>query len=306
MSTPKKPRDPRTGNRTAAALATLLTVLGHALLGFEQAVLHVFVALATGYSCALLFEWVDARANARPAGFAGGGWKKTVDYLVSVHMTSITTSFLIYTNARLWVLAFAVALAIGSKYLFRVKLPNGRYVHFFNPSNFGIAVTLFLFPWVSIIPYAFMAHTEGWLDWVVPGAIFLLGTRLNLLFTKRIPLILTWVLAFAVQAVVRDLWFGTPLLTGLVPMTGVAFVLFSFYMITDPMTSPSSVRGQIIFGIALAVAYAVLMVEHVIFTLFYAVFFVTGGRGLVLWVESVLAERKAAVQLAPSVAAGGK
>lgn len=298
-----KPRDPRTGNRTAAALATLLTVLGHAVLGFEQAIIHVFVAVGTGYLCAYLFETVDARANNRPAGYEGGGWKKFVDYFVSVHMTSITTSFLIYTNVRLWVLAFAVALAVGSKYLFRVKRPDGRYIHFFNPSNFGIAVTLFLFPWVSIIPYAFLSRTAGWQDFIAPVLIMALGTRLNLFFTKRIPLILSWWAGFILQAAIRDQFFGTPFAAGLVPMTGVAFILFSFYMITDPMTSPSSLRGQIIFGLSMAFAYSVLMVEHVIFTLFYAVFFVTGGRGIVMWVESLLAARRAAN--APSLAAGG-
>jgi hypothetical protein len=136
---PKKPRqrDPRSGNRTAAALATVLTIFGHTLLGFEQALAHIFVALATGYSCALVLEYVDARANKRPAGFSGGGWRKVVDYLVSVHMTSITMSFLLYTNTRLAILAFAVALAVGSKYLFRVRSESGRYIHFFNPWRYA-------------------------------------------------------------------------------------------------------------------------------------------------------------------------
>lgn len=305
MNPTPKVRDPRTGNRTAAALATLLTVIGHLFLGFEQAWIHVFVALFTGYTCALVFEYVDARANARPAGYAGGGWKKVADFLVSVHMTSITTSFLIYTNTRLTVLMFAVALAIGSKYLFRVKGPSGRYVHFFNPSNFGIAVTLFLFPWVSVIPYAFLSRISGWIDFVVPVVILALGTRLNVLFTKRIPVILAWLVGFVFQAAVRSVFFGTPLLAGLVPMTGVAFVLFTFYMITDPMTSPSALRGQIIYGFSAAAAYGILMVDHVIFTLFYAVFFVSGGRGVVLWVESVLAERRAMAPAA-QLAVGGK
>jgi hypothetical protein len=289
---PARPRDPRSGNRTAAALATVLTIAGHALLGFEQALAHVFVALATGYTCALLLEYVDARANARPAAFAGGGWPKVADFLVSVHMTSITMSFLIYTNTRLAILAFAVALAVGSKYVFRVRAENGRYVHFFNPSNFGIAVTLFLFPWVSIIPYMFLNWTENWTDFIVPCLILMLGTRLNLLFTKRLPLIGTWLLAFVAQAFIRSIFFGTPFMAGLTPMTGVAFVLFSFYMITDPMTSPKSLRGQIVFGIALAAAYGVLLVEHVIFTLFYAVFIVTAGRGVYLYVEGLVRARQ--------------
>lgn len=285
-----KPRDPRTGNRTAAFLATLLTVLGHTLLGFEQPWSQVFIAIFTGYACALGFEFIDAKANNRPAGFAGGGWKKTADFLVSPHMTSITTSFLIYPNSNWPVLCFAIALALGSKYMFRVRGPTGRYIHFFNPSNFGIAVTLFLFPWVSIIPYQFLAHVSGPVDLIVPLVILTLGTRLNLLFTKRIPLILSWLGAFVAQAWLRSVFGDTPFLAGLSPMTGVAFVLFSFYMITDPMTSPSSLRGQILFGVAMAAAYAVLMVEHVIFTLFYAVFVVTGLRGVVLFVESLMAK----------------
>jgi hypothetical protein len=291
---PKKPRqrDPRSGNRTAAALATLLTIFGHALLGFEQALVHIFVALATGYSCALVLETVDARANKRPAGYSGGGWRKVADFLVSVHMTAITMSFLIYTNTRVAILAMAVAMAVGSKYVFRVRAANGRYIHFFNPSNFGITVTLFLFPWVSILPYMFLSWTASWVDWIVPVLILMLGTRLNLLFTKRLPLIGTWLLAFAAQAFVRSIFFGTPFMAGLTPMTGVAFVLFSFYMITDPMTSPSSVRGQVTYGIALAAAYGVLLVEHVIFTLFYAVFLVTGGRGVYLYVENLVRERR--------------
>lgn len=287
-----KPRDPRNGNRMAAALATLLTVIGHTFLGFEQSLAHVAVALGTGYSCAIGFEAIDAWVNSRPAGFAGGGWKKFLDFLVSPHMTSITTSFLIYTNVRLAVLAFAVAVAIGSKYVFRVRNTEGRYVHFFNPSNFGIAVTLMLFPWVAIIPYMFLENTSGMLDWVVPLVIVGLGTRLNVLFTKRVPLILSWLFFFVLQAVLRDLAGVTPLASGLSPMTGVAFVLFTFYMITDPMTSPRSVKGQIAFGAALAGAYSLLMVEHVIFTLFYAVFAVTGLRGVWLAAETWMAERQ--------------
>lgn len=280
-----KVRNPRMGNRMAAALATVLTVVGHTLLGFEQAVSHIFVALLTGYTCALLFETIDARANKRAPAYAGGGAGKVIDWLVSPHMTSITTSFLIYTNERLAVMAFAVSLAIGSKYIFRVYNAQGRLVHFFNPSNFGIAVTLFVFPWVAIIPYAFLTRVSGWLDWLVPALILMLGTRLNFLFTKRIPLILAWIGGFILQAALRAIFTSTPFLAGVVPMTGVAFVLFSFYMITDPQTTPSSLRGQIIFGLALAFAYAFLMVEHVIFTLFYAVFAVTGLRGVWLYAE---------------------
>ena len=61
--TPKKTRDPRNGLRMSATLATVFTILGHTVFGFEQSWAQLVVALLTGYTCALLFEWVDARAN---------------------------------------------------------------------------------------------------------------------------------------------------------------------------------------------------------------------------------------------------
>ena len=60
---PTKKRDPRMGLKTSATFATIFTILGHAVFGFEQSWAQIFVALASGYSCAFLFEWVDARAN---------------------------------------------------------------------------------------------------------------------------------------------------------------------------------------------------------------------------------------------------
>src|SRR5262249_41546264 len=91
---PKK-RDPRTGLRMSTSLATVFTILGHTVFGFEQPVSQIFIALAVGYSCALLFEWVDARANHVEPGYAGGGFPKLVDFLLPAHMTSITLSFLL-------------------------------------------------------------------------------------------------------------------------------------------------------------------------------------------------------------------
>jgi len=285
MSRPS--RDPRDGLRMAAALATVLTVIGHVFLGLEQPWSQVVVALLTGYTAALGFEAVDAWANARRPRFVGGGARGVVDFLVSAHMTAITTSFLIFPNGRHGVMAFAVALAIGSKYALRVRRDDGRYVHFFNPSNFGIAVTLWIFPWVGVIPYEFLQDVSGPIDALVPIVIVALGTRLNVLYTRRMPLILAWVGGFVLQALVRAGLGLTPLAAALSPITGVFFVLFSFYMITDPMTSPRSVRGQIAFGLVLAATYGLLMTEHVIFTLFYAVFAVTGLRGAWMFVRAM-------------------
>jgi hypothetical protein len=283
-----KARDPRVGLRMSATLATVFTILGHTVLGFEQPLAQVFVALATGYSCALFFEWVDARANHCPPGFAGGGFRKLIDFLLSAHMTSITLSFLLYFNERLWIMALAVALAIGSKYVLRVPV-NGRLQHFMNPSNFGIVVVLGVYQWSGALPWGFSINIHGALDLIVPLAIVILGMRLNLLFTGRVPTITAWLVTFVALGALRAWLQHSAVAAELVVLTGIPMVIFTFYMITDPQTSPSRVRNQIVFGAGIAFAYSVLLMMHIQYTMFYSVTVACIVRGLWLYAASLRA-----------------
>lgn len=302
MSEPtvKKARDPRNGLRTSATLATVFTLFGHNFLGFEQSTQHVLVALLTGYTCAIAFEFIDARINARAPGYAGGGPLHFVDWMLSTHMTSITMAFLLFTLRDMTVIAFAVALAIGSKYFFRVEL-GGRPRHFMNPSNFGIAAVLQTNPFAFAPPWGYTVELHGAADWGIVVFVFLLGFRLNLLFTQRLPLIAAWVGGTLALGAVRAWVLGSPLEAEWSIFTSVAMVLFTFYMITDPQTSPSAPRRQVLFGLGIAVAYAVLLALHVMYTMFYAVVIVCALRGFWLYAESLL-ERHAGAR-APVVAA---
>ncbi len=291
MKPAKKVRDPRDGLKISATTATLFALFGHWLLGFEQTMLQLLVAIVAGYSATLLFEWVDSRVNGRPTLFRGRGFKGLVLFLLPAHMTAVTTSFLLYVNSHLWVMAFAVVAAIGSKYIFRVTL-RGRKRHFMNPSNFGIAITLLLFHWVAVIPYEYTEGLHGATsagDWILPAAIVVLGTNLNARYTKRIPVVIAFLTTFALQATLRAAILGTPLLAGFMPMTGVAFLLFTLYMITDPMTSPAPVRSQVLFGVSIATVYLLLMLNHVVFTLFFAVSVVCAVRGALIFAQNLRA-----------------
>ncbi len=281
---PAKVRDPRNGLRTSATLATVFTILGHTVLGFEQAVLHVLVALAAGYASAFLFEGIDARVQGRQPGWAGKRPLQVVDWLLSTHMTSITTAFLVYSVDDFWVLPVVVAMAIGSKYALRVRV-DGQYRHFMNPSNFAVAVGLLAFPWLGSIPWGMTVNTHGWMDWAVPGVIVALGFRLNLLFTRRLPLIAGWLGAFLAQGLLRAWLLDRPVLAQLAPITGVGLVLFTFYMITDPQTSPAAPRAQVVFGAAIGLMYGLLLELGVNYFFFYAVTAVCAGRGLLLALE---------------------
>jgi len=279
---PKKKRDPRMGLKTSATFATIFTILGHTVFGFEQSWAQVVVALLSGYSCALLFEWVDARANGRVPEFAGGGKGKLANFMLAPHMTSITMSFLIYVNGRLWIMALACAVALGSKYVLRVP-QNGRLRHFMNPSNFGIAIILYTFQWTGMLPWGYTVDLHGSWDWIVPAIIVMLGIRLNILFTGRIPTILSWLSSFVLFAALRSWYLGYPFTGQLVVLTGIPMVLFTLYMITDPQTSPVKLRSQIFFGSGIAAAYSLLLMMHVQYTMFYSVAAVCMVRGAWLY-----------------------
>lgn len=275
----------RLGGLSRFAFAiSVLNVLGHAFLGFEQSWLTPFVALAAAYGTELAGETIEARINRRPARYAGS-FLNLVKFLLPAHISGLAVGMLLYAAENVAAIAFAAAAAMASKYLFRMAVGVGRdgypmFRHFLNPSNFGITITLLLFPTVGIAPpYQFTENTSGIVDWILPLIIICSGSYLNIKATGRMPLILAWVSAFAVQATIRSAINGTPLIAAWLPMTGFAFILFTFYMITDPATSPSRTSSQIVFAAVVAAFYGLLMELHIVFGLFYALTIVTGARG---------------------------
>lgn len=285
--------------RRFATAITILNVLGHTVLGFEQSLAQPFTALLAAYSTEMLLEWLHARRLGCRPRFLGRGPIGLVDFLLSAHISGLAVAMLLYANDRLLPIAFAAVVAIASKHLFRAGT-NGSSRHFFNPSNLGITVTLLAFPWVGIAqPYMFTENLSGGWDWFLPGLIICSGTFLNGMFTKRLPLIGSWLAFFVLQAVVRHFLFGNAFLASLNPMTGVAFLLFTFYMVTDPGTTPSAPGRQALFGAGVALAYAVLLSFHVVFGFFFALVIVCTLRGIGL---HLVALRGRVFKVAPAAA----
>ena len=268
------------GLRRFAIAITVLNILGHAFFGFEQSFAQPLVALISAYSAELLLEFIDARCNRRAPRFLGGGVRQFVEFLLSAHITGLACAMLLYANERLGPVVFASVVAISSKCILRAPVERGTR-HFFNPSNFGITITLLAFSWVSVAPpYQFTENMTGFGDWILPAVIVCTGTFLNARFTHRLPLIAAWLSGFVAQAALRSLFLDTPFGAGLIPMTGVAFILYTFYMVTDPATTPEGRRDQIAFGFSVAAVYGLLMVTHVVFGLFFALTIVCAVRGL--------------------------
>ena len=303
MTADKRPSGPdRLGGLRRFAIAiTIFNVLGQTVFGFEQAWIVPFVGIFTAYICEIWFELLDCYIHQRKPRFTGGV-KNFVDFLLSAHITGLACSMLLYSNSRLMPVAFASAVAITSKAIFRVAREGGSR-HFLNPSNFAITATLLLFPWVGIAPpYHFSENIHGLGSWILPGIIVLSGSFLNVKFTRRFCVALGWVGGFLAQAILRNLIFGSSFTGMLMPMTGVAFVLFTFYMVTDPATTPCTARGQFLFGALVAGLYGLLVTMHAVFGFFFALTLVSLARGVTLSAQKHLkataAERSVAARAA--------
>ena len=293
------PNDTRlAGLRRFAIGISVLNLFGYSVLGFEPPLLQPAVALATAYSLELGIESLDAWSQRRRPRFFGR-LQDFIDFLLPAHITALALSMLLFSNDRMMPIVFGTAVAIGSKRLLRVPALAGGWKHVMNPSNFGIAVVLLLFPSVGITPpYQFTENFTGAWHWLVPAIILATGSFINARFSRRVPLILAWLTGFAVQAGVRVAAGAAPI-EPFVPMTGAAFVLFTMYMITDPATTPFARRAQIVFGVATAAVYGMLVTLHVAFGLFFALSLVCAARGTILLVTALARRRAAEPSRAP-------
>ncbi|GAT67162.1 enediyne biosynthesis protein UnbU [Planomonospora sphaerica] len=277
--------DPKvtTALRRFAISITIFNVFGYTLLGFEQPWTWPFVALATGYAVEIGLEYIGARGEGRAPRYRGGGPKGLMEFLYPAHITSLAMNMLIYVNDEILTMMFGVVVAVGAKWVLRAPV-KGRLRHYMNPSNFGITVLLLLFPWVSIAPpYHFTENVGNPVDWLVPVIIIVTGTLLNAKLTGRMWLIAAWLGGFVLQAVVRGVVLDNSITGTLATMTGVAFILFTNYMITDPGTTPSKPLSQVAFGAGVAVLYGCFTGAGIAYGLFFATATTCLIRGVFLW-----------------------
>jgi Na+-translocating ferredoxin:NAD+ oxidoreductase RnfD subunit len=270
MRSSKKPSDPRgAALRRFGMSITALTVLGHTVLGFEQAYLTPVVSVLAALVTEVLLESVDCAAIRRRPRYLGRPGK-VINFLLPAYISGLACAMLLFSGHRLMPTVLAAVVAVSSKYVVRLPVA-GRWRHVLNPSNTGIVAVLLLFPWVGVAPpYEFTEWISGWLDGLVPALLLIAGTMLNAKLTGRMPLILAWIGGFAVQALLRAPFTDVSLISALLPVTGTAFVLFTNYMITDPGTTPTRPRNQVVFGAVAAMVYGLLVQLHIVFGLFFA------------------------------------
>jgi enediyne biosynthesis protein E5 len=265
------------------SLLIFWNILGHTVLGFEQSHIQSLVGVATAIILQFLLEWIDARASRRKPRFAGS-WADLINFLPPAIIPGLAVTMLLYPNERLMPVIFGVGVAICSKVMFRAPVADGKTQHIFNPSNLGIVATLLLFPSIGVAPpYHFTENLTGMWHWALPGFVLATGLIVHGLFTGRLILVLTWLVAFVIQGQLRSWYFGTSWIVPLTPMTSAAFMVFTLYMIPDPATTPVKPLRQVLFGIAIAAVYGVLLVVHMVYCLFIGLAIVCAMRGVSLY-----------------------
>ncbi len=271
--------------RNFAISISVFNVFGYTLLGFEQPWLWPILAVLVGYTTEIVFELISSWARGRAPRFMGRGGRGLYEFLLPAHITALACNMLLYANDMFLPIAFAVIVGVTGKHVLQAPI-YGRMRHYMNPSNFGITMALVVFgSWISIAPpYEFTENANTFFRIMIPIIIVTAGTVINALLTKRTALIVGWLGGFAIQAFLRAWIWDVAVFSALSVMTGVAFVLFTNYMISDPGTTPSKPMNQFMFGSSVAMVYGVLMLFNVVYTLFFAVVVVCGIRGIGWWI----------------------
>jgi enediyne biosynthesis protein E5 len=154
-------------------------------------------------------------------------------------ITGLSLSLLLRADAP-WLPALAGVIAIASKFIFRI---DGK--HIWNPAGFAIVVLLFTVPGVWISPGQW--GTSIWL-----ATLLTFFAILVLQAAQRSDMALFFLGCHAALLFARAAWLGDPLAIPLHQLQSGSLLIFAFFMISDPRTSPDSRLGRFLFAFSVA------------------------------------------------------
>jgi Na+-translocating ferredoxin:NAD+ oxidoreductase RnfD subunit len=256
-----RPKKFRFDNRYVPPLfITCILLIGHLSYGILESYQKTVLAIAV----AIIAELILGR-------IFFGKWLN----LASAYITGISVGILVRSPAY-WPYALCSLISIMSKYVLRVK---GR--HIWNPSNFGIAVLLFLAPETMAV-LSIQWGNNYWsllVIWIL-GSIIIWRAR-------RFHISATYVVSFFLFAFLRSWITGDPWQAEVAPITGPMYQLFVFFMITDPKTTLRTRTGQCIVAFCVALAEFFLRLDQVVYAPIFALFFVGPAANLIeIWWDS--------------------
>jgi Na+-transporting NADH:ubiquinone oxidoreductase subunit NqrB len=193
-------------------------------------------------------------------------------HLASAYISGISCGILV-RSPEWWPYLLVPMVSIVSKYVIRWK---GR--HLWNPSNLGIAAALFL------APDAVASLSVQWGNTVWPMVVIWTLGAIIVTRLRRLHICATYVGAFLAFAVLRHFITGHTLASEVAPITGPMYQLFIFFMITDPKTTVTSKRGQMLVAVLVAFAEHLLRLGQSVHAPYYALTLVGPAANVVdIW-----------------------
>lgn len=143
-------------------------------------------------------------------------------------------------------MALAASLAISSKFLFYYQDK-----HFFNPANFGIIMALLLTndAWVSPGQWG----SDGWYLLLFFGLGGLILGKVGRWETS-----VTFLVSYGLLEAVRHLYLGWSWDVWQHQFMSGSLLLFAFFMISDPRSTPNAPISRVIWSISLAILTFIL------------------------------------------------
>lgn len=254
-------RDPRI---PFLAILTCYVVLGITVLGFNRSPAQIIITV--GAACLL------------DMGLHYLLREKRLLFPLSAAISGIGLSILMNYAHGLWLPLVPVFFAIASKYALTF---NGR--HIFNPTLFAVVICLkFADGMFSAAPAYQWGGSAAMAAFVVTAALVLFVFRIG-----RSALILSFLLFYFLELALRawlTRWHVPPETLFMGAMTSPAFYLFTFFMITDPQTSPQGKWQQIGMSFCIVLIDLVLHQYESLSTLFLAGFAYFSGR--LIWLHA--------------------
>lgn len=168
----------------------------------------------------------------------------------SAMISSLSLCLLLRTN-HIELATLAAFITIAAKFVVRF---DGKHV--FNPTNFGIVVMMLLTNRVWVSP-------GQWGNTAVLTLFLLCAGMLVVRRAERSDVTIAFLGFYSAILFLRALYLGDPIAIPLHQMQNGAFIIFAFFMISDPKTTPNSRTGRIVF--ALMVAFGGALVQFVLF-----------------------------------------
>src|SRR5262245_61585683 len=161
----------------------------------------------------------------------------------SALISGLSLCLLLRTNSDAIAIG-AAAAAISSKFLLRWE---GK--HLFNPTNFGIMAAMLATGRVWVSP-------AQWGNAAFFGFLLACAGILVVHRAARSDVTFAFLAVYLGLLFARSAWLGEPAAIPLHRLQNGALLLFAFFMISDPRTTPDSRAGRILFGSLVAVGAA--------------------------------------------------